>query len=65
LTVLRRSATGGADGAADPPSYVTEFVATSDGLALAKAFMRVGDARLRRTIAGLAEDCANLKSEFS
>jgi transcriptional regulator with XRE-family HTH domain len=48
-------APGGADGAAEPPFCVTEFVATSDGLALAKAFMQIGDARLRRTIAGLVE----------
>jgi transcriptional regulator with XRE-family HTH domain len=46
-------APGGADGAAEPPSYVADFLATSDGLALAEAFMRIGDARLRRTIAGL------------
>jgi hypothetical protein len=37
---------------------VNEFFATSDGLALARAFMRIRDARLRRAIVGLAEDCA-------
>ena len=35
----------------DPPySYVADFLATSDGLALVKAFMRIEDARLRRAI---------------
>ena len=30
------------------PSYVTDFLATSDGLALTKAFMQIKDATLRR-----------------
>src|SRR5229473_7159902 len=31
-------APGGVDGTAEPPSYVDEFLATSDGVALTKAF---------------------------
>jgi hypothetical protein len=34
-------APGGADAAPATPSYVNEFCASSDGLALAKAFMRI------------------------
>jgi transcriptional regulator with XRE-family HTH domain len=51
-------APGGADGASGTPSAVNEFFATFDGLALARAFMRIRDARLRRAIVGLVEDCA-------
>jgi transcriptional regulator with XRE-family HTH domain len=53
-------APGGADGAPAPPSYVNEFFATSDGLALTKAFMRIENAKLRRLIVGIVEDCARL-----
>jgi transcriptional regulator with XRE-family HTH domain len=53
-------APGGSDGTAESPSYVSEFLATSDGLALAKAFMRIEDARLRRLIVHLVGDCAEL-----
>ena len=38
-------------GAAAPsPNYVSEFLASSDGLALVKAFVRVGNPKLRRAI---------------
>ena len=53
-------APGGSDGTAESPSYVNEFLATSDGLALAKAFMRIEDAKLRRLIVHLVGDCAEL-----
>jgi transcriptional regulator with XRE-family HTH domain len=53
-------APGGMDGAAESPSYVNEFLATSDGLALMKAFMRIENAKLRRLIVHLVEDCAEL-----
>jgi transcriptional regulator with XRE-family HTH domain len=53
-------APGGSDGTAESPSYVSEFLATSDGLALAKAFMRIEDAKLRRLIVHLVGDCAEL-----
>jgi transcriptional regulator with XRE-family HTH domain len=37
------------------PSYVSNFLATSDGLALVKAFMCIEDAKLRRAIVRLVE----------
>ena len=39
-------------------SYVTDFLATSDGLTLAKAFMRIGDSQLSRSIVRLVEEIA-------
>src|SRR5437016_14675129 len=36
--------------AAPSPAYVADFLATSDGLSLTKAFMRIPDAKLRRRI---------------
>jgi transcriptional regulator with XRE-family HTH domain len=53
-------APGGSDGTGESPSYVNEFLASSDGLALTKAFMRVENAKLRRLIVNLVEDCAEL-----
>jgi transcriptional regulator with XRE-family HTH domain len=44
----------------EPPSYVNEFLVSSDGLVLAKAFTRIRDAKLRRLIVRLVEDCAEL-----
>ena len=48
------------NGTATAPSlaYVSEFLASSDGLALTKAFMRVRDAKLRRCIVQLVEQIA-------
>ncbi len=45
------------DGMAEAPSpaYVSDFLATSDGLALTKAFMRIKDPKLRRRIVDLVE----------
>jgi len=40
---------------APSPSYVSDFLATSDGLALTKAFMRIKNAKLRRRIVDLVE----------
>jgi transcriptional regulator with XRE-family HTH domain len=40
---------------APSPAYVSDFLATSDGLALTKAFMRIKDAKLRRRIVDLVE----------
>ena len=53
-------APGGAEAAPGVPTYVNEFLATSDGVALTKAFTRIGDAKLRRLIVHLVEDCAEL-----
>jgi transcriptional regulator with XRE-family HTH domain len=57
---LFEGAPGGAGGAPGVPTYVNEFLATSDGVALTKAFTRIGDAKLRRLIVHLVEDCAKL-----
>jgi transcriptional regulator with XRE-family HTH domain len=43
---------------APSPAYVSDFLATSDGLALTKAFMRIGDSKLRRRIVDLVEQIA-------
>src|SRR5450432_2229857 len=53
-------APGGAAGLNESPSYVNEFLATSDGLVLAKAFTRISDPKLRRLIVRLVEGCAEL-----
>jgi len=53
-------APGGVEGAAGVPPYVNEFLASSDGIALVKAFTRIENAKLRRLIVHLVEDCANL-----
>jgi transcriptional regulator with XRE-family HTH domain len=41
------------------PTYVSEFLATSEGLALTKAFMNVGDRKVRRRIVDLVEAIAS------
>jgi transcriptional regulator with XRE-family HTH domain len=41
-----------------PPTYVADFLATSDGLALTRAFMRIDDPKLRRKIVELVEQMA-------
>jgi transcriptional regulator with XRE-family HTH domain len=51
-----RGQAGGKD--APSPAYVADFLATSDGLALTKAFMRIDDAKLRRRIVDLVEQIA-------
>jgi transcriptional regulator with XRE-family HTH domain len=40
------------------PAYASDFLATRDGLALTKAFMRVTDAKLRQRIVSLVEEIA-------
>jgi transcriptional regulator with XRE-family HTH domain len=52
--------TGRAEGMGEAPSpaYVSDFLATSDGLALTKAFMRISDSKLRRRIVDLVEQIA-------
>src|SRR5258708_5804558 len=45
-------------GDAPSPTYVSDFLATSDGLALTKAFMRIKDNKLRRRIVDLVEQIA-------
>ena len=47
----------GPDGFAETssPAYVADFLATSEGLALTRAFTRIPDAKLRRSIVDLVE----------
>ena len=45
-------------GEAPSPTYVSDFLATSDGLALTRAFMRIEDGKLRRKIVDLVEQIA-------
>ncbi|HET7884757.1 MAG TPA: helix-turn-helix transcriptional regulator [Bradyrhizobium sp.] len=40
------------------PSYVSDFLATAEGLALTRAFTRISDAKLRRSIVDLVEQIA-------
>ena len=48
------------DGMKDAPSpaYVSDFLATSEGLALTKAFTRIKEPKLRRRIVDLVEEIA-------
>ena len=50
------SAEGFSEGAS--PAYVSDFLATSEGLALTRAFTRITDAKLRRSIVELVEQIA-------
>ena len=45
-------------GDAPSPAFVSDFLATSDGLSLTKAFMRIKDPKLRRTIVQLVQQIA-------
>ena len=45
-------------GEAPSPAYVSDFLATSDGLALTKAFTRISNSKLRRRIVDLVEQIA-------
>jgi transcriptional regulator with XRE-family HTH domain len=49
-----------AKGAAPSPSYVSDFLATSDGLALVKAFTRIKKPNLRRHIVHLVREIADI-----
>ena len=40
------------------PAYVSDFLATSEGLALTRAFTRIADAKMRRSIVDLVEQVA-------
>ena len=58
---------GGPTGLASPdgfsegasPSYISDFLATSEGLALTRAFTRIADTKLRRSIVDLVEQIAD------
>jgi transcriptional regulator with XRE-family HTH domain len=45
-------------GEAPSPAYVSDFLATSEGLALTRAFTKITDAKLRRSIVDLVEQIA-------
>jgi transcriptional regulator with XRE-family HTH domain len=47
------------DGKAQSPAFVSNFLATSDGLALTKAFMQIKDAKLRRGIVNIVKEIAS------
>jgi transcriptional regulator with XRE-family HTH domain len=40
------------------PAYISDFLATSEGLALTRAFTRINDPKLRRSIVDLVEQIA-------
>lgn len=44
---------------APSPAYVSDFLATSEGLALIRAFTRIEDPKLRRSIVDLVEQMAS------
>ena len=46
---------------APSPAYVSDFLATSDGLALTKAFMKIKEQKLRRRIVDLVEEIAGVR----
>ncbi len=60
VTFFFEGAPGGSDGAPGVPTYVNEFLASSDGVVLTRAFMRIENAKLRRLIVHLVQDCAEL-----
>jgi transcriptional regulator with XRE-family HTH domain len=55
------SGTVNADGTIEgpSPSFVSDFLATTEGLALTRAFTRISDAKLRRSIVELVEQIAS------
>jgi transcriptional regulator with XRE-family HTH domain len=44
---------------APSPAYISDFLATSEGLALTRAFTRITDPKLRRSIVDLVEQMAS------
>jgi transcriptional regulator with XRE-family HTH domain len=52
------AATPGQQSAATSPAFVSDYLATLDGLKLTKAFMQIPNARLRRSIVDLVEQIA-------
>jgi transcriptional regulator with XRE-family HTH domain len=48
---------------APSPQYVTDYLATPDGLHLTKAFMQIPDAKLRRSIVNLVEQIADSEDQ--
>jgi transcriptional regulator with XRE-family HTH domain len=54
------TSSGGADsfGEGTSPTYVSDFLATSEGLALTRAFTQIANNKLRRSIVDLVEQIA-------
>ena len=52
------TAAGDGFGEGTSPTYVSDFLATSEGLALTRAFTRIADTKLRRSIVDLVEQIA-------
>ncbi len=48
---------------APSPAYVSDFLATSDGLALTRAFVQIKDSKLRRRIVDLVEALVERRSQ--
>jgi transcriptional regulator with XRE-family HTH domain len=59
-TVTGQTSSGMAE--APSPAYVSDFLATSDGLALTKAFVQIKDSKLRRRIVDLVEAMVERRS---
>jgi hypothetical protein len=49
----------GKDAEAPWPAYVSDFLASSDGLKLIRAFTQIGDAKLRRSLVRVVEEIAD------
>jgi transcriptional regulator with XRE-family HTH domain len=54
-----------ADGMSEPPAtnFVVDFLSTSEGIQLNKAFVRIKDAKLRRRVIDLVRAMAGLSDE--
>src|SRR5438132_1382984 len=52
-----------AAGDAEPPNYLVDFLATTDGIQLNKAFVRIKDAKLRRRVIDLVRAMAGVSDE--
>jgi hypothetical protein len=50
----------GGKGDAPSPTYVSEFLATTDGLSLTKSFMRIKEPEHRRSIVDLVQQIAGV-----
>jgi transcriptional regulator with XRE-family HTH domain len=48
---------------APSPAYVSDFLATSEGLALTKAFMRIKEPKLRRRVVDLVKEIAGANDD--
>lgn len=48
-------------GDAPSPAYVSDFLATSDGLSLTKSFVKIKSPKLRRRIVDLVEQIADAR----